>query len=482
MKESPDRSREAKMKIRRPPLSTVPRAILLPLVVALLALSSPPFSPTPPAAAQPPEERQPPAPAAPDPQLPEEGEATVILEGGRGFLLLAFPPVTGSETLSGDMAAAAREVEDVLRADLEFADLFVVQGPEGFDVLELTGDRATDFELYRSLGNEYLIQANVLREGERFVFEARLFDLADGTAVVAKRYRGAATVARRIAHTFANEVVRGLTGEEGIFLTSIAFTSDRSGYKEIYRMDYDGANVQEVTAHKSTSMSSAWKPDGSGIAYVSFFSGAPAIYFAVLPSGSKSPLVTQGPFNISPGFSPDGRKMVFTRSLGGNSEIYVAGADGDRPRRLTHTEAIDTNAAWSPSGAFISFTSSRAGNPHLYLMDAEGTNLRRLTFEGDYNDGAAWSPEGDEVVYATRRQGIFQIAVTDVVTLETRILTSGYGNKEDPQFAPDGRHIVFTSNQTGTKQLYVMDVDGGDLRRLTRRGNNESPAWSPVPR
>jgi len=417
-----------------------------------------------------------------DPSLPEEGDATLVLEGGRGLLRLAFPPVTGGASLSAAMAGAAREVEEVLRSDLGFSDLFVVQGPNGFEVLSLTGDRALDFEQHRSLGNEYLIQANVLREGERFVFEGRLFDLADGTAVVAKRYRGSPSVARRIAHTFANEVVRGLTGEQGIFLTSIAFTSDRSGFKEIYRMDYDGANVQEVTAHKSSSMSSAWRPDGSGIAYVSFFSGAPAIYFAALPSGRKSPLETEGSFNISPTYSPDGRHLLFTRALSGNSEIFVADADGGDPRRLTHTGAIDTNAAWSPKGSFIAFTSSRAGQPHLYLMDAEGANLRRLTFEGDYNDGAAWHPEGDKVVYATRRQGIFQIAVTNVVTLETRVLTDGYGNKEDPQFAPDGRHIVFTSNRTGTKQIYVMDANGGDQRRLTREGNNESPAWSPVPR
>lgn len=425
-------------------------------------------------------QQQPPAPQ--DQGLPEEGDVTLVMEGARGLLRLAFPPVTGGETLSGAMASAARELEEVLRADLDFADLFIVQGPGGFGVLTLTGDRTQDFEQYRSLGNEYLIQANVLREGERFVFEGRLFDLADGTAVVAKRYRGTESVARRIAHTFANEVVRGLTGEEGIFLTAIAFTSDRSGFKELYRMDYDGAGVQAVTTHKSTSMSSAWKPDGSGIAYVSFFSGAPAIYFAALPSGRKNPLVTDGPFNISPTFSPDGRKLAFTRSLDGNSEIFISDANGDDARRMTHTGAIDANAAWSPNGALISFTSSRAGQPHLYLMDAEGANLRRLTFEGDYNDGGAWSPEGDKVVYATRRQGVFQIAVTNVVTLETTVLTSGYGNKEDPQFAPDGRHVVFTSNRSGSRQIYVMDADGTDQRQLTREGNNESPAWSPRPR
>lgn len=444
------------------------------LVLGLLLLGS---LPSPAAAQEPgPESRQPEEGS----RLPPEGEITVVLEGARGPLRLAFPAFEGIDRLPADLAETARTVEEVLRADLDFSDLFTVQGPGGFEVLDLTGDRAQDFEQYRSLGNEYLIRANVLAEADRLVFEARLFDLQGGTALVAKRYRGQASVARRMAHTFANEVVENLTGEPGIFLTSIAFTSDRSGFKEIYRMDYDGANVRAVTSHKSTSMSSAWAPDGSGVAYVSFFSGAPAIYFAALPSGRKSSLITEGQFNISPTFSPDGRRLAFTRATDGNSEIFVAGRDGSALRRLTHTGAIDTNAAWSPKGNLLVFTSSRAGSPHLYLMDTEGTNLRRITFEGTYNDGAAWHPEGDRVVYATRRQNVFQIAVTNVVTLETRLLTSGYGNKEDPQFSPDGRHVVFTSNHTGTKHLYIMDADGGDPRRLTARGNNESPAWSPV--
>lgn len=440
------------------------------MVLLLLITGAPPAF----AAAQPPTE------SSPEP-LPEEGDVTVVLEGGRGPIRLAFPPVAGVGGLSGELAAATREMEETLRADLDFSDQFTVQGPGGFEVLELTGERSHDFEQYRALGNEVLLQANVLREGERFVVEARLFDLASGAAVVAKRYRGAPSVARRIAHTFANEVVRTLTGREGVFLTSIAFTSDRTGFKEIYRMDYDGADVQPVTAHKSTSMSPAWHPEGASLAYVSFFSGAPAVYLATLATGAKTPLVTRGQFNISPTFSPDGRQLVYTHSLDGNSEVYLADADGSSPRRLTHTAAIDTNAAWSPKGNLIAFTSSRAGNPHLYLMDSEGTNLRRLTFEGDYNDGAAWHPEGDQVVYATRRRGVFQIAVTNVVTLETRVLTSGLGNKEDPQFSPDGRHVVFVSNHTGAKQIYVMDQDGGDWLPLTSRGNNESPAWSPRP-
>jgi len=466
---------------RKMPIAVPPATFLAPVLALLLAVAAPSFDPQATALAQTP---APPSSTGEPEELaaqgPPGGDVTLVLApGSRPQIRLALPAFEGLAALSPSLASAAAELEETLREDLDFCRYFLLQGPRDFAPLELTGERGHDFEQYRSLDNEYIVLGQVLAEADRLVFEGRLYDLAQGTAVVAKRYRGAPGVARRIAHTFADELVRALTGRRGVALTSIAFTSDRSGMKEIYWMDYDGANARPVTAHKSTSMSSAWAPDASGIAYVSFFSGAPAIYFAAFPSGRKSPLITEGQFNISPSFSPDGRRIAFTRALDGNSEIFVADRDGGNVQRLTYSGAIDANPAWSPTGSSIAFTSSRAGNPHIYLMDSEGANLRRITFEGEYNDGVSWSPDGDEIAYASRRDGVFQIALTNVVTLETRLLTSGRGSKEDPSFSPDGRHLLFTSTASGGKQIYVMDVDGRNVQRLTSQGRNESPAWSP---
>lgn len=458
--------------MRVDPAPIRPRSILPRLACALLLLGAgmTPASP-----------QEPPAEPPPDTGAPPADDITLLLTGRtRPLIRLAFPAVSEGEGLSRTAAEAAEELEQTLRADLEFSRYFEIQGPWAFGVLELTGEREADFEQYRSLDNEYLLDVDVSRREDRFVVEARLFDLRDHAAVVAKRYRGTAAVARRIAHTLADEIVLSLTGRRGVALTSLAYTSARNGTKEIYLMDYDGANPRPVTGHRSTSLSSSWTPDGSGIAYVSFWSGQPSIYFAALPSGEKSSLVTEGQFNISPSFSPDGEHLAFTRALDGNSEIYVFDRDDGNTRRLTYSAAIDTNPAWSPTGNAIVFTSSRAGNPHLYLMDTEGANLRRLTFDGTYNDGASWSPDGELVAYASRRGGVFQIAVTNVVTLETRLLTSGPGNKEDPTFSPDGRHLAFASDMRGGKQIFVVDVDGRNLERLTSEGRNESPAWSPV--
>ncbi len=426
------------------------------------------------------------APTA-QPQEPQPGQqpgqqspGQVTLELNRGpvkKIKLAFPAFRSLGQLAG-AGGAARELEETVRRDLDTSGYFEIQGPDALSGLSLSGDVQKDLAAYRSTGNQVLLLGDLRVEGEKLIFEGRVLDLGSGQAVLAKRYSGPFPVSRRIAHTFADEVIRFLVGKPGIALSEIAFTSDRTGNKEIFVMDYDGANPRKITGHRSTSMSPAWSPNGGSLAYTSFFNGGPGLYLADLGSGRKRPIITSGSLNTSPSFAPDGRRVAFARSLEGNVEIFTADLDGGNLRRLTNSSAIDTNPAWSPKGSEIAFTSSRAGNPHIYLMDSEGANQRRLTFDGTYNDGAAWSPEGDLIAYTSRRDGQFQIAVTNVVTLESRVLTSGPGENQSPTFSPDGRKIAFTSSRNGGRQIYVMDLDGGNVRPLTAEGNNDLADWS----
>jgi TolB protein len=430
--------------------------------------------------AQPPEPTPPPATPTAPADAPQDKEVTLVLDRGGVLrkMKLAVPAFKGTAGLAGDGAAGAGELEATVRQDLAASGFFEIQGPEILSGLALTGDLASDLAVYRSTGNEVLILGELRQEADKGVFEGRVLDLGSGQAILAKRYRGGWNVARRMGHTFADEVIHFLTGKVGINMTSIAFTSDRTGAKEIFIVDYDGANPRRITGHRSTSMSPAWNKAGDTLAYTSFFNGPAGIYLADLGSGRKRPLVTSGSLNSSPSFAPDGRQVAFARSLDGNVEIFTADLSGAGLRRLTHSGAIDTNPAWSPKGSDIAFTSSRAGNPNVYLMDAEGANVRRVTFEGTYNDGASWSPDGDLIAYASRRDGRFQIAVTNVVTLATKVLTSGPGENESPTFAPDGRKLAFVSRRTGKKQIWVMDLAGENLRQLTQEGNNDMPDWS----
>ncbi len=403
-----------------------------------------------------------------------------INRGQRPKIKLAIPAFRPG-ALNAEMTPPSHELEETVRADLDFSGYFEIQGPEAFAAAHLSGDLEHDLPSFRSQGNEVVLLGATHAEEDKLVFEGQLIDAGSGKTILAKRYRGKPSVTRRMAHTFSNEVILYLTGSQGIALSEIAFTSDRTGEgrKEIFIMDYDGHNQRRVTNHRSTSMSPAWSPSGDAIAYTSFLGGYPSVYVADLVSGRKRALVTSGTLNISPTWSPDGGQIAFARSLEGNVEIFTCDKNGGGLRRLTNSPAIDTNPAWSPKGNLIAFTSSRAGNPHIYVMDPDGADLRRVSFEGTYNDGAAWSPDGERIAYTSRRDGVFQIAVVNVATLDTKVLTAGEGGNESPAFSPDGRKIVFTSRRSGVKQLYVMDAaSGANVRQLTDAGSNDMADWS----
>jgi TolB protein len=468
----------------------------IPLALSALALAAT-AGILPGAPQQPPQE--PVAPSSPPASspAPQEGAQTLPPVAGQGITVvldagsqvavigLAFPAPAGLAGLAGPAADAARELEQTLRRDLQRSGVFELLGPSELSVLTLTGDLERDADQYRSLGAAMLLESELKVEDGRLVLEGRLVDLASRQTIVGKRYRGTFDLARRIAHTFADEIVLFLTSRRGISLTSIAFVSDRDGSKEIYLMDYDGFDQRRVTAHKSISMSPSWSGRGDVLAYLSFFAGrGPALYLADIASGRKTPLATEGSLNASPAVSPDGRQVAFARALGANIEIFLCDRDGSNVRRLTNSGGIDTNPAWSPSAQEIAFTSSRAGSPQVYVMDIEGSNLRRVTFQGDYNDGAAFSPDGTRLAYATRvGRDRFDIAVLDLVTLQSARLTSGAGSNETPTFSPDGRRIAFASTRAGAPQVFVLDAqDGSGAEQLTREGANSAPDWSAYPR
>jgi TolB protein len=270
-------------------------------------------------------------------------EVVLFLSGDqRPQLRMAFPAFT-EDPSTATVRPSANEIEATLRADLADSGVFRLHGPADFTTLTLTGDLAKDADAYRSLADEVLLTATVKAEGGKVVLEGRVFDLASRQIILGKRYAGETGWARRIAHTFADEIVRQFTGQPGIALTQIAFSSERSGSKEIFLMDADGSNQRPISAHHSISLSPSWMPRGDALAYVSFFGGPPGVYFADLASGRKRPLVTDGSFNASPAVSPDGSRVAFARSVDGNIEVFLADVQGGNLRRLTNSPGIDTS-------------------------------------------------------------------------------------------------------------------------------------------
>jgi len=332
-------------------------------------------------------------------------------------------------------------------------------------------------DLAKATNAQFVLSLRMRQEGDDFVTEVRLIDPTGSQPVPPKAYRGTAPALTRMAHTIASDLVRVVTGKPGIFLSQIAFASDRSGNFEIWLMDWDGSNQRQITRHGTMAILPSWSPDNDRMVYTLFSGGRSEMYIINRRGGGRIHVQTGLGLNTSATFSPIGNDIAFVGSVAGNPDIYVIRDDGTNRRRLTTGYSIESTPEWSPNGRQISFTSGRSGTPQIYVMDAEGAGVQRISFEGEWNDDATWSPDGVQLAYTSRVNGRFQIRIMNLVTRQSRII-AGEGSNEQPTWSPDGRWIAFQSNRSRRWQIYRIRVDGTDLTQLTFDGENKDPDWS----
>ncbi len=316
-----------------------------------------------------------------------------------------------------------------------------------------------------------------------------LFDVKNAGAppILGKQYREDATPdnARLIAHRFADEIISRLGGGiAGIAESKIFFISSRSGAKEVWSMDYDGANQQQLTHLGSIALSPRISPDRSRLAFSGLGKDSWQIMMYSLELGRLVAFPHFSGDNISPAWSSDGTKVAFASSQGrGGTEIFLADASGAGLRRLTSAH-INVSPVFNPkTNGQIAFVSGQTGLPQIYIMDADGSNLQKITDQG-YAVSPSWSPNGLLLAFSWIRNygpgivGGADIYLMDIASRQIVQLTHDSGRNDFPSWSPDGRHIVFQSTRGGTEQIWSVLADGTHLQQLTREGRNSQPNWS----
>jgi TolB protein len=402
---------------------------------------------------------------------------------------LALPDTPARSTFAQPLP---KTFHDVVWADLDYSGILEMVSPS-FYPTAVPGQpselKAQDWA--SAPANAYMVAyGNLAADGAGVAFSGYLSDVRNPAAPLAlqKIYRGAATDAdvRKMAHQFADDIIGVLSGGQmGIAQTQIAYVSARGGNKEIWVMDYDGANQRQLTHLKSISLTPRWSPDATRIAFTCFapFRGVTSAQICMYSAASDRLLAfprfrgTSG----SPAWSPDGSEIAFMSSQNGDPEIYVSDAGGGHMRRVTFAAGVSTSPVWNPkTGKQMAFVSDRGGSPVLYVANSDGSDVQKVNLpDMGYVIDPSWSPNGQLLAFSWRRpSGNYDIYAMDIVSQQLVELTKDEGRNERPSWAPDGRHIVFESTRTGSRQIWSMLADGSQPHQLTFEGQNESPSWS----
>jgi tol-pal system beta propeller repeat protein TolB len=127
--------------------------------------------------------------------------------------------------------------------------------------------------------------------------------------------------------------------------SKISFASSRRGDRQLFVMDANGENVEQLTDLKNMGGRSTWSPDGTKIAFYRGPKGDHNIYIVDVNTKDIKKL-TNGGDNLGPSWSPDGNWIAFTSFRDGNNEIYIIHPDGSGLRRLTESPISDWQPRW----------------------------------------------------------------------------------------------------------------------------------------
>ena len=195
-------------------------------------------------------------------------------------------------------SAAGYGIRDVVRADLDYSGILELVSKSYNPLQTPTSPAEVDFKAWSAapgIGATARIR-HPFRQQQRTGNSG----LAERCArrLPAARYRQSLSrhatdpQVRIFAHQFADEIIGKLSGGlPGIASTQIAFVSNRSGNKEIWAMDYDGANQHQLTQLHTISLTPRWSPDATRIAFTCYAQpGSGSVLTAQICIYSTSPI------------------------------------------------------------------------------------------------------------------------------------------------------------------------------------------------
>jgi Tol biopolymer transport system component len=249
----------------------------------------------------------------------------------------------------------------------------------------------------------------------------------------------------------------------------LVFVSERDGNMEIYTMNIDGTNQQNISNHPSNDNFPCWSSDGAKIAFGSYrdadsggVAGNWEIYTMNADGSNQQNITNNSAYDNHPYWSPDGTQIVYNSGSQGYPDgIYVMNADGSGRHRLPGEE-WGSYPRWSPDGSKISFVKYLDGRNQIFIMNADGSNPHSVSYSDRYDEYPCWSPDGTRIAFRSDRAGSddSEIWVMDIDGSNRTNITNRDGDDNRPWWSPSGSHICFVSYRDGNAQIYVMDAQG----------------------
>jgi len=260
----------------------------------------------------------------------------------------------------------------------------------------------------------------------------------DGTKIVFTRfkkgyYKGKADL---FVYTFATGNLRELVIDNGANINlpgstwspvtnQITFSSERDTHDEIFIIDANGVNGDEIQLSSRTDRQSfepSFSPNGDWVMFESH------------------------PIDVE-------KEGVITKYKVDGSSDYI---------ELSNSSENLKQPNWSPVGDKILYQKQTGEQWDLWVMDIDGENKTKITSNGESTD-AAFTSDGEWIIYSSGGEGveIANIFKINITTKERIRLTTSGAYDGAPSISADGTKVCFESypgepnKSKGTKLVII---------------------------
>jgi len=279
-----------------------------------------------------------------------------------------------------------------------------------------------------------------------------------------------------------DQTLAALTGQR------IAFSSNRTGTRDIYLMDPQGTQLKRITTAAAVESEPAWSWDNKRIALVRQRKDASNVthsdIYIINPDGTNGHWwrPTPSPYNLSsPAWAPDGSEILVTVSL--HADVYPAWLNLPGVTLGFYSDGMGgtlkgKDPSYNPAGDHITYVGSQGktldvmtvnGNEHKVLLYDPHASLSRPVF----------SPDGKRIALSMNdTDGRVQIFVRNANAVLVRLTATTTGVNLYPSWSPDGSKITFMSTRIGSNQVWIMSASGANPKRLHISSYDTQPAFS----
>ena len=236
----------------------------------------------------------------------------------------------------------------------------------------------------------------------------------------------------------------------------------------------------QLTTEPGREVSPSWSPNNTKIAFASEKSGAMNIWKMDTNGDNWEQLTDNDDYNTQPHWRTDSAKIAFNSDMSGNFDIWMMDADGSNQEQQTTYPAGDYLPDFSPDGSRIIFQTVRQGNSDIWIMDSDGKKQTPITNSPNYEGWPHFCSDGSKIVYRCDISGNYDICVINSDGSNPIQLTNTPENEGHPHFSPDCSKIAFWSQRTGNLEVWIMNADGSNQTQITDNPASDGAAyWSP---